>query len=253
MSLVVDTPGARVWKGESWEVREGRWQGSPPEVVDHVISDPPFDERTSNGQRRGIGHRAGCAAREISFEGVTPFRVAPGMLDVARRWVVVFCAVEQIGDYSRAAGDRRWVRAAAWVKTNPPPQFSGDRPATWGEAIAIMHRPGRKWWNGGGKAGLYVGPSAHGTNTTSLRVHETQKPLALMRALVEDFTDPGELVWDPFGGSMTTGVACLQLGRRFLGHEMQARYCDVGVERLEAAERGQTLREYRAGQEVLDL
>ena len=52
------------------------------------------------------------------------------------------------------------------------------------------------------------------------------KPLALMRQLIEDFTDPGELVWDPYGGSMTTGVACLQLGRRFLGHSrLEIRLC----------------------------
>jgi hypothetical protein len=75
-----------------------------------------------------------------------------------------------------------------------------------------------------------------------------EPPLWLMRALVEDFTDPDDLVWDPYSGSGTTGVACLLTGRRFLGHELQERYYDIACERLRAAEKGQALSDHRAGQ-----
>ena len=47
--------------------------------------------------------------------------------------------------------------------------------------------------------------------------HQTQKPLALMELLVRLFSDPGELILNPFAGSGTTGVAAIRLGRRFLG------------------------------------
>jgi site-specific DNA-methyltransferase (adenine-specific) len=47
-----------------------------------------------------------------------------------------------------------------------------------------------------------------------------QKPLALMDVLVRLFSEPGELILDPFAGSGTTGVAALRLGRRFVGWEM---------------------------------
>jgi DNA modification methylase len=56
-----------------------------------------------------------------------------------------------------------------------------------------------------------------------------------MLALVSDFTDPGELVCDPFAGSCTTGVACIQMGRRFVGWEKDPRYFAIGVKRLRAA------------------
>jgi site-specific DNA-methyltransferase (adenine-specific) len=56
-----------------------------------------------------------------------------------------------------------------------------------------------------------------------------------MESLVRDFTDPGELVCDPFAGSGTTGVACLRLGRRFVGWEKDERYFRVAVKRLTAA------------------
>lgn len=46
---------------------------------------------------------------------------------------------------------------------------------------------------------------------------------------------PGHLVVDPFMGSGTTGVACAQLGRRFIGIEIEPRYFDIACERIDAA------------------
>ena len=69
-----------------------------------------------------------------------------------------------------------------------------------------------------------------------------------MLRLVELFTDPDDLVLDPFCGSGTTGVACLRLGRRFIGIEKDATYAAVARERLEAESKGLTLRDARAGQ-----
>lgn len=66
------------------------------------------------------------------------------------------------------------------------------------------------------------------------KFHLTGKPTPLMRELIR-CVDPGELVIDPFAGSGTTGVACLQLGRRFIGVELSEAYCEIAARRLEAA------------------
>jgi len=58
------------------------------------------------------------------------------------------------------------------------------------------------------------------------------KPLDLMLQLVLDFTEPGDLVLDPFAGSGTTGVACLSLGRRFVGWEIDEAFFEVACRRL---------------------
>ena len=63
-------------------------------------------------------------------------------------------------------------------------------------------------------------------------LHTTQKPLDLLEALGADFTDPGELVLDPFAGSGTTGVACRRLGRRFIGWERDAKYAAIAEKRI---------------------
>jgi DNA modification methylase len=62
--------------------------------------------------------------------------------------------------------------------------------------------------------------------------HPTQKPLRLLRFLVEDYTIPGDLVMDPFAGTGTTGVACKQAGRNYLLIEKNAEYAAFAQERL---------------------
>jgi site-specific DNA-methyltransferase (adenine-specific) len=72
------------------------------------------------------------------------------------------------------------------------------------------------------------------TGTCAERVPEfpTQLPLALLRPIVGCASDAGDLVLDPFSGSGTTGVACRELGRRYIGIERSARYADLSRQRL---------------------
>jgi DNA modification methylase len=66
------------------------------------------------------------------------------------------------------------------------------------------------------------------------RVHPTQKPLPLMEWCLS-FVPDAETILDPFMGSGTTGVACVNLGRRFIGIELERKYFDIAVERIQRA------------------
>lgn len=213
----------------------------PDGCVDHVVTDPPYDEYTHSSARTTIkGQRADI---EMGFAALSSFDFVHQLVRVARRWSVCFCAVEQLGSY-KAASDGSWVRGGVWHRTDGTPQLSADRPAQAAEGIAIMHGGGlRKRWNSGGKRGMWV----HGVERHE-RVHPTQKPIALMLELLADFTDPGDVILDPFCGSGTTGVACLRHGRRFIGIEMNEAYADIARERLRAEEACSTLAAQRAGQ-----
>jgi hypothetical protein len=85
-----------------------------------------------------------------------------------------------------------------------------------------------------------VGPVASATrlrisgNVGSPADHPTVKPLALMRYLVKLVTRPGHVVLDPFMGSGTTGIACRELGREFIGIEKEAEYCEIARRRINA-------------------
>lgn len=79
--------------------------------------------------------------------------------------------------------------------------------------------------------------------------HPCPKTLDLIMPLVVLATHG--IVLDPFMGSGTTGVAAVQLGRRFLGFEINQEYCDIANKRIEAARCGLTVKELEAGQGTL--
>jgi len=62
--------------------------------------------------------------------------------------------------------------------------------------------------------------------------HPTQKPVALMEYLIKTYTNEGDTVLDFTAGSFTTGVACVNLNRKFIGIEMDRDYFDIGVNRI---------------------
>jgi site-specific DNA-methyltransferase (adenine-specific) len=232
-------------RGAGWEMHLGDCIEvmSTLEKVDHVITDPPYDERTHAGAVCGADGVTGVAFDPLADASAT----AAHILEAARRWCLAFCAVESIGDYARGAG-KLWVRAGIWDKINPTPQLTGDRPGQAVEAIAIMHASGKKRWNKKGEAGIWRCRPPRGDDRPD---HPTPKPVDLMLALVADFTDPEETILDPFAGSGTTGVACLRLGRKFIGIEKDPTYFALACERLRAEEQGSTLQAARAGQMAL--
>lgn len=253
-----------------WCVLTGKWQDvlSADLRVDHVITDPPYSEHVHSKIRAGArktplrdgngNPRSKCAIdREVDFgfEAITQDEreACADMIEAAcKRWALVFSDIESCHEWRTAFSVMEYCRTCLWHKIGGTPQFTGDRPASHAEAITCMHPRGRKRWNGGGKGNLYPaltvierGGQRRGNNTRS---HTTQKPLDLMLALVADFTDPGEVILDPYCGSGTTGVACLRLGRRFIGCEMDPTYAQVSVDRLTAEEQNTTLAAMRAGQ-----
>ncbi len=63
--------------------------------------------------------------------------------------------------------------------------------------------------------------------------HPTEKPVALMRQYIRNSSQPGDIVLDPFMGSGTTGAACMELGRKFIGIEISPKFFDMARTRLE--------------------
>lgn len=82
-------------------------------------------------------------------------------------------------------------------------------------------------------------------------LHPTQKPVALMEYLIKTYTNEGETVLDFAMGSGTTGVACRNLGRNFIGIDISPEYCDIARKRLEAEGKGLTVKELEKGQKGL--
>lgn len=195
------------------------------ESVAAVLTDPPYTERTHTKartpQRDGITSFASITDADLRDSLSSMGRVSQG-------WVVATL------DYRHAVEfdidpplGLKVQRLGVWVKTNPTPQLSGDRPAQGWESIAYMHRADRRSkWNGGGAHGNYVAPIPPAEG------HPTAKPLPLVAQWIRWFTNPGDTILDPFAGSGTTLRAAKDEGRKAIGIELDEHYCELAAKRL---------------------
>jgi len=220
--------------GDCLEVMRGMADGS----VDHIITDPPYDERTHKGavtERETVCQGGvGFLVNGINFEPLTnQDELVKEFLRISKRWSISFTTFEDMKLWRDPSWEQgAWVRSGVWDKVNPAPQFTGDRPSQACEGIAIMHSQNqRKKWNGGGHSAIWRYSVEFG-----MKEHPTQKPLKLIKKLIVDFSDPGDTILDPFMGSGTTGVACVQTNRNFIGIEIDPDYFAIAERRIKEAQ-----------------
>jgi site-specific DNA-methyltransferase (adenine-specific) len=213
-------------------------------AVDHVITDPPYSQRVEdNNNANEVRDNA------FNFEAMTDDlrnRAARAIALQVRRWALIFCDEEEtyLWRFALEAAGMTYYRKGTWLRQGSAPQFNGQGPAQGTEAILLFHsRTLEQRWNGRGKHAVWEARIVHGRE----RIHPTQKPCALLNQLVEDFTDEGEIIADPFSGVATTGVSAAGLGRRFVGWELNATHHQNGLSRLK-----QPLLERIVEQQMLD-
>lgn len=229
-----------ILEGDGWEIRVGSCLELEWPDVDHVLSDPPYSAHTFRKARRAGGRGAAKVAQldagysAIDAEGIDRFGSIVGQH--CARWCVFAIDHEGRPDWAEALDSHglEHVRVGVFRKLNPTPQFTGDRPGQGTDAVQISHRAGvRKRWNGGGLSAYWEACAPRGRK----QQRKGQKPESLLRTWVEQFTDPDDLICDPFCGSGTTGVAAVQLGRRFVGFEIDPEVAAAAAKRIQAASR----------------
>ena len=191
------------------------------EKVDAVVTDPPYGIGEDGGRfrdRKGGGHRV---LEKMNW-------------DVSRPSSKVFDLMEEKGDVRIYWGGNYFAdflpASKGWLYWNK--LMGGD--FSDGElAYTSMDKALRSF--------TYCNKE-HG------KQHPTQKPLALMKWCIEQAGNP-QTILDPFMGSGTTGVAAIQLGRKFIGIEREPKYFDIACQRIEqAAAQGQLFEPVRAKQ-----
>lgn len=246
----VDGPGWTMYRGDCLQVLATFADKS----VHVVLTDPPYEvEAHDKGKRQGptdprYGARDGCGPpgskkrivdEAFSFLPITEEQRTAVAQHAARVSIVralSFCQIEAVSAWRAAFETAGMIyrRTIPWVKPDAMPSLHGRWPGQSFEAIVLAQHPSVAPCPVGGKARYY-----EYTRTAIAREdrpHPTMKPLLLMRALVADFTDPGDIVLDPFAGSGTTGVACIRLGRTFIGIERDEAYFEIACRRLSGQE-----------------
>lgn len=200
-----------------------------------VITDPPYSDFTHGNTRANSGaakrHGKRVLSGTLGFDSISLPDLESALVEMrrlTRSWIVATMDYKHVFrlDAEPPAG-LRMLRVGVWVKPNPMPQISGDRPAPGWEAIAFMHRDDiRPKWNGGGRAGVWSIRSEQKVG------HPTAKPLPMVRDWVRLFSNPGDVVLDPYAGSGTTLRAAADEGRKAIGFEIDESYCEIAAKRL---------------------
>lgn len=193
----------------------------PDQSVDMVLCDLPYGEvsQKSSGLRkldRGNADRCDMDLAAVVFEFD---RLCTGS-------VYAFCGMEQISPLVALFRKRGMtVRVGAWEKTNPSP-MNGSRLWLSGLEFCVFGRKPKATFNAHCKKALWQAPSGQS------KVHPTQKPVTLMETLILASSDPGQTVLDNCMGSGTTGVACVNTGRKFIGIERDPDYFKIAERRI---------------------
>lgn len=195
-----------------------------------VITDPPYSERTHAQAKTNKGR--GHDTRSIGFASLHEAELTGLLAECGRvsdSWVIATLDYRHALHIDEAPpAGMRCLRVGVWVKPNPMPQISGDRPGQGWEAIAFLHRSDVKpTWRGGGRSGVWIAPVAQNEG------HPTAKPLSMVSDWVRLFTAPGDTILDPFCGSGTTLRAAKNEGRRAIGVEIDEAFCEITARRLE--------------------
>jgi hypothetical protein len=219
------------------DLRLGRWQDVLADVeCDALITDPPYSERTHGGHRVGVDgaesgrmrtdKRTGAvyACGEVRRERIEyPAWTAADVTEfcewacrVTRGWVVVMTDHVLVPTYEAAMVDAgRYVFAPLpLVETGRSVRLTGDGPSSWVSWIIVARPKTQEAARWGTLPGAYVVPGG------MRRRHIGGKPMSAMRAIVRDYSRPGDLVCDPCGGGFTTALACAVEGRRVVSCEM---------------------------------
>jgi site-specific DNA-methyltransferase (adenine-specific) len=204
------------------------------EMVDHVITDPPYEAEAHTAMRRtarSIRERTNDVVDFAAMDDETREAVAELCVAKCSGWALFFCQVEASAAWKTAMlqAGAKYKRTMVWVKPDSSPQFNGQGPAQGYECIsASWCGSGASEWSAGGKRGVYE----FLCNVGRFGGHPTEKPQRLMESLIGDFTKPTQTILDPFAGSGTTLVAAKRLGRKAIGIEINEQYAEVAARRL---------------------
>lgn len=212
----------------------------PDGSISLVVMDPPYELQQHNGAgafgranrdyHQAIDHLQTGISDEMLRECLRVCKV-PNMY--------IFCSKDQLPQLLNFAVDNGLAfDLLTWHKTNPVPTCN-NKYLSDTEYIVFMRKGAKLFGSYETKHKYYI--SKTNVEDKKLYDHPTPKPLPLISMLIENSSEEGQTVLDPYMGSGTTAVAALRLRRRFLGFEICQKYFDKAQERISEAKRQLTL------------
>ena len=126
-----------------------------------------------------------------------------------------------------------FIKSLIWDKGN---KIMGQFYMNQFEYILFLRKGAGKKINNCGASDLISVPNKKTKDETGKNIHDTEKPVDLCKILIENSSNPNEIVFDPFMGVGSCGIAAKQLGRKFIGIELDSNYYEIAKARIENVE-----------------
>jgi len=203
----------------------------PDKSVDLVLTDPPYGVDVASLSKDGVGgeqakkrYESGCYDdRPITLKSIIK-RILPLMLGLSD-CVAVCAGIKTLMLYPQPD----WILAWIYKKKHSFCPYGFNN---WTPILCYGKDPFQQKRKGNAPFAVKT-DVIYDNSVVSKNGHPTPKPVSFVKKLIERLsTERGELILDPFLGSGTTAVAAKKMGCRYIGIEIEEKYCEIAANRL---------------------
>ena len=201
------------------------------ESVDLIVTDPPYLIKYKTNRRKNKDHDFCSEILNDDNEQL--------IIDYIRECyrilknntaMYMFCNCDKVDFFKQELENAGFKikNMIIWVKNN---WTAGDLKAQFGKQYEIIFlvNKGRKCFNGKRITDVWMFDKISGKK----QLHQNQKPVNLLKQCILKHSDENDIIFDGFMGSGSTGVACIETNRKFIGVELDKKYFEIAKERIE--------------------
>ena len=201
------------------------------ESIDLIVTDPPYLIKYKTNRRKNKDHDFCSEILNDDNEQL--------IIDYIRECyrilknntaMYMFCNCDKVDFFKQELENAGFKikNMIIWIKNN---WTAGDLKAQFGKQYEIIFlvNKGRKYFNGKRITDVWMFDRISGKK----QLHQNQKPVDLLKQCILKHSDENDIIFDGFMGSGSTGVACIETNRKFIGVELDKKYFEIAKERIE--------------------
>ena len=209
----------------------------PDECVDLIVTDPPYPTT----KRGGTGNSGGmCKKKEFSqgkvfrYNDIKPEKYIPEFYRILKEGSHFYIMTNHVNliKMLNVATDCgfHFIKSLIWNKGN---KIMGQAYMSQFEYILFFRKGKFKKINHCGTSDILDVPNKKTKGLDGKNLHDTEKPVELMKILIDNSTQEGDIVFEPFGGIGSTAIACVELNRKCISVEIDDTYFEIKKKRIE--------------------
>ena len=207
------------------------------ESVDLIVTDPPYKvtSKGNAGTMGGMMKSTYMDGKIFKHNNIKPQEYIPEfyrlLKDGSHCYIMTnHVNLQEILNVATNSGFR-FVKSLVWNKGN---KISGTYYMSQFEYVLFFRKGKGKKINKCGTSDILNVPNKKTKGEDGKNIHDTEKPIELMKILIENSSQENEIVFDPFIGVGATAIACKELNRQYVGCEIDKHYFNIAQERIKS-------------------